>query len=50
MSKSKVKTPEWSIRRLATVNGKLDQEMLASIAKIQKDWLHENVKKSKKSA
>lgn len=45
MSKSKVKTPAWSIRRLVTVNGKIDQEMLASIVKIQKDWLRKNVNK-----
>tara|TARA_Y100000592_G_C5329288_1_gene248707 strand:+ start:523 stop:669 length:147 start_codon:yes stop_codon:yes gene_type:complete len=43
---TKVKTPAWSIRRLVTVNGKLDQEMLASVAKIQKNWLNKNVKKS----
>ena len=43
--KAKVKTPAWSIRRLVSVNGKLDQEMLASVSKIQKDWLHKNVKK-----
>ena len=46
----KIKTPEWSIRRLATVNGKLDKEMLASVAKIQKNWLQKNVKKSEKTS